>query len=412
MFNPVSLLSRVLSPLLLFASPSEVQDTRWFGPPYSPATLARITRDKYLAQFGGQQSIGFEANYAYHAVNSEGHVLFSEESSLGNGLITVTQHGPWRVMLFDDIEQGIAYFNEDDGLPRADVIGFEYLRVMAAAAMAARHIAPSMKSDNAALCVGLGTGALPGFIAHHFGDDLRVEVVELDPIVVRAADDALQCRFSLARGKNAVQTKRTFGVTLDDAATYLRRLLTQGSGPSSLSTIFLDAYDCEGRTPKHLMEPAFLSECKEALAPGGVLVCNLFNGATGSRSRSSAEAFAAVLEESVGAVMSLEVPTQEESMILMARPGPAHERPGADDLRSAAREAYAAVGLSPRVGEGLVRKMRWVETGGGFVEFEPPPSTANGAGAAFAGCDLAKVLRRGNSAVEWAAGAGPPAGLD
>ena len=162
--------------------------------------------------------------------------------------------------------------------------------------------------------------------------------------------------FGSWKERGAAAGQATFGVTLDDAATYLRRLLTQGSGPSSLTTIFLDAYDCEGRTPTHLMEPAFLSDCKEALAPGGVLVCNLFNGATGSRSRSSAEAFAAVLEESVGAVMSFEVPTQEESMILMARPGPAHERPGADDLRSAAREAYAAVGLSPRVGEGLCAK--------------------------------------------------------
>ena len=55
----------------------------------------------------------------------------------------------------------------------------------------------------------------------------------------------------------------------------------------------------------YIQAPAFLRSCGAALRPGGVVVCNLYNGAPGTRNRRSAEAFAADLAAHVGPVVTL-----------------------------------------------------------------------------------------------------------
>ena len=128
--------------------------------------------------------------------------------------------------------------------------------------------------------------------------------------------------------------------------------------------------------------------------------------------------------------------------MLVARPGPPLERPGSRDIRLAAKAAWEAVG-GERAGrrgwqaQRLVRRMKWVETGGsrsslvrferggevrasdgnvgdrnnrGFLEFTPPASTEGG--APFAPADVMRALRQESSAVDWAAGAGPPHGCN
>ena len=411
---------------------------------------------------------GTEAHFGYHTINSPGRVLFSRPSALGNGLVTVSEHGPWRCMMFDDVEQGIAYF-DDDGTPRPDVLGFQYLRVMAAVGMACRQLAlgdesaHGESSDEGVLCVGLGTGALPAYLAHHFGArGLRVQVVEIDQLVVDAAREALHCDFGqsstgTAKGPTSAHTTggAAYHVSLADAATHLKSVLADHAharafgaavqpaspegttvGAGGFCSIFLDAYNAEGETPAHLLCADFLRSCRDALAPGGVVICNVFNGATGSIARANAQRFAAVLAEAVGPLMSFEVPTQEESLVLVARPGPPLARPGARDLRNAARVAWAPSRLA-RAAARLVRRMYWVETGGrrSLVDFEltaadvargprstggeasepqpylelVPPSTTMG-GAPFEVADVMSVLRVGSSAVEWMNGAGPPHG--
>ena len=69
----------------------DVIDTRYFGPALSPATWARIGRDKLRALVTDRKS---EANFAWHTINSPGRVLFSERSALGNGLVTITAQDP------------------------------------------------------------------------------------------------------------------------------------------------------------------------------------------------------------------------------------------------------------------------------------------------------------------------------
>ena len=41
-----------------------------------------------------------------------------------------------------------------------------------------------------ALCIGLGAGTLPNFLSHHF-PGMKVDAVELDPVVIQAAIEAL-----------------------------------------------------------------------------------------------------------------------------------------------------------------------------------------------------------------------------
>ena len=137
-------------------------------------------------------------------MHSEGTVLFAERSACGNGAVTVTAHGPWRCLMFNDVEQGLAYMGAQDGAsigadhprgadrrgarsdpstdPSAEdaggesagsralvavpsALGFQYLRVMAAAAVGfcslpgSRLRLDARAVDGAAapsvLCVGL-----------------------------------------------------------------------------------------------------------------------------------------------------------------------------------------------------------------------------------------------------------------
>jgi hypothetical protein len=129
----------------------------------------------------------------------------------------------------------------------------------------------------------------------------------------------------------------------------------------------------------------------------------------------------AQLEEAVGPVMSVEVPEQEESLVLIAMPGQPHERPGQRDLQRQARAAWEAAGLGGAAAR-LVRRMHWVEVRAaagresgasddddGFVELVPPDSTVDGVPTAR---PWSSQLRTSSSACEWMAGAGPPHGFD
>ena len=69
---------------------------------------------------------------AWHSVQSSNVVVFAERSMHGNGDVMITSCGPWRCLTFDGVEQGVAYVGDGGG---TGVLGLEYLRVMAAAAL-------------------------------------------------------------------------------------------------------------------------------------------------------------------------------------------------------------------------------------------------------------------------------------
>jgi spermidine synthase len=69
----------------------------------------------------------------------------------------------------------------------------------------------------------------------------------------------------------------------------------------------LDAYDGLGEVPAHLTDVDFMQACAAALAPGGLLVANLFNGPQGSPERRVVEEFAMQMAQTVGPVCTFKV---------------------------------------------------------------------------------------------------------
>ena len=394
-----------------------------------------------------------EAGFAWHATNREGEVLFAQRSLDGNGIVRVNKHGPWRCLMFDEVEQGIAYMSKA-GVSTPEVLGYQYLRTMAAAGLGflglpGASAGPPCKQAQRMLFVGLGTGALPGFFAHHL-PNVEVECVEIDPVVVNAARTELGCNF-VTGDELSGAGKGTYRVVTGDAGSHLRGLAAKrglakapfipflsssknsaaaspsrrtaaSSAPAELSAIFLDAFDGAGNIPAHLTRQGFLRDCEAALAPGGVLVCNVFNGRTGSKARRAIANFQRELERSVGPVATVPVLTQEESLVLVARKGRELPRPGRRDVRQGVLRSTGGSNLGIQASS-LCSGLLWArsaERGGGsssssggrskgasaaaaddFLELVPPDSTANLVDAEAAE-QLREKLQRGSSAYEWA----------
>ena len=325
-----------------------------------------------------------------------GRVLFSRDSEF-NGLVRVVQWGEsWRSLDFNGISQGIAYVapaprdggNVDVAL--AEVLGSQYLRVMASAAIgyaALNGRDPAGEGARFVFC-GLGAGQLPHFLRHHF-PNAAVQVAEICPVVVEAnavlrgggAGGGSRCvgegggvddhhsALLVDDNRNSV-SGGNFDVVVADAAAFMSdtsddaaitTITSSSSSPSSsvcrsddeddatdmvenprggvggggALAVFLDAYDGDGRVPDHLRTPAFLRSCAAQLAPGaGTVIANLYNGAPGTPARVEVERFAAALRRYVGPVVSLGVEsTRGDNVVLVA----GHATVGCDERRQRRR---------------------------------------------------------------------------
>ena len=188
------------------------------------------------------------SEFGYLEHDSEGETVFRARSK-HNGDVRVVEHGPWRSLRFNEVEQGLSYVrettNEGSSCVAADldVLGYEYLRCMTAAAAAtcaldkradwtgvgeererlgerlgAETLAGSSPGGNTVVCVGLGSGAMPAFIANAF-PELSVDVVEIDDVVVDAAEKALGLPGIRATAANArLENLRVF---IGDAAEFM-----------------------------------------------------------------------------------------------------------------------------------------------------------------------------------------------
>jgi spermidine synthase len=111
------------------------------------------------------------------------------------------------------------------------------------------------------LIIGLGGGTLPRALRQML-PQTRIEVVEIDPAVIRMA----------SRYFNFAVDERT-QVIESDGRVYAKRALRAGR---KYDLIMLDAFDHE-YIPEHLLTQEFLREVKGLLAPGGVLAANTFS---------------------------------------------------------------------------------------------------------------------------------------
>lgn len=212
-------------------------------------------------------------------------VLFDKRSNF-NGRVRVVAHGPWRSLRFNDVEQGLTYVQ--DGEADTEVVGYFYLRTMAAAAAAMCRLDGNLdltQRGGRVVCIGLGTGALPAFIARKFPAAV-VEVCEIDPVVLEAVRNFHGLpklpKLPGPWGDKPVPGNLPpgVGVSMGDAGEFMERAaraVERGDAPAA-SVVCLDAFDGDGEVPSHLSSRDFFAKCDRVLAPGGCLIVNLFNG--------------------------------------------------------------------------------------------------------------------------------------
>ncbi len=111
------------------------------------------------------------------------------------------------------------------------------------------------------LIIGLGGGTLPRAL-NSILPDATIDVVEIDPAVVRVAHDYF--------GFNASERVRVAEV---DGRVFVKRAQRE---QRKYDLIMLDAFDHE-YIPEHLLTREFLQEVSSLLGPGGVLAANTFS---------------------------------------------------------------------------------------------------------------------------------------
>jgi spermidine synthase len=152
------------------------------------------------------------------------------------------------------------------------------------------------------LIVGLGGGAMVRFLTHH-EPQVHIDVVEIDPAVVRLADEY----FGVRSGGNV-------RVHTADAATFVE------STAERYDVILMDAFlRPSGETdptgvPTGLKTQAFLASVRRALAPGGVVAFNVNEHA------SMAEDIAAVAA-AFGHVAVYRCPPADNKVVIAAEGG-------------------------------------------------------------------------------------------
>jgi spermidine synthase len=135
-----------------------------------------------------------------------------------------------------------------------DRMVMRYPRMM----LGALYVQPSPRS---VLIVGLGGGTLPRALAEVL-PQARIDVVEIDPAVVRVARQYFNFR----------ENERVRLHTADGRVFVKRALREQ----RRYDLVMLDAFDHE-YIPEHLLTREFIAEVKALLAPAGVLAANTFS---------------------------------------------------------------------------------------------------------------------------------------
>jgi spermidine synthase len=181
------------------------------------------------------------------------------------GTILVLERGDLRYLRFNE-EHGAIQSAVSISDPRA--VPIDYVRY---AAIALAYL-PRPRS---ALMLGLGGGSFSTLLRQTY-PDLPIEVVEINPAVVR-----------IAKRYFRVREDPRFRIHLEDGRRFLERTRSRHD------LIFLDAYTGEGSIPAHLGTPEFFALVRSRLTAEGVAILNLV--ADEKRLRPVAAAFAKAL---------------------------------------------------------------------------------------------------------------------
>jgi spermidine synthase len=159
------------------------------------------------------------------------------------------------------------------------------------------------------LFIGLGGGAMPTYVRHVM-PDARIDVVEIDPLIV----DVAQRFFGFAPDSR-------LAIHTGDGRAFL-----ENAPPASWDIIVLDAFSAD-EVPYELTTQEFLLTVRTRLAPGGVAVSNLWS------SRGEYASMVATWASVFGDVQLIRVPRRRQRILLA---GSAVRGP--DALARAARE--------------------------------------------------------------------------
>ncbi len=280
-----------------------------------------------------------EDGFYAHVLASLPRELLRTPSRAGNGELLVVEHGPWRVLWMQrsgtgtkscdaasaDFFQGVTFHQAGELVPC--VIGFDYQRSMVAAALP--FLLGSVRTPRPVAClVGLGAGSCAAALAALAAGRFSVSAVEIDEAVVHAATAVHGVRTAPAVGASALETTRGGRSSrgASGAASCARPVLVsvadagdhfRSATPDSLGAVLLDAYDRRGRVPAKLQGANFIAAVARALAPGGVVLANVWR--IEDAERRASDAFARRLRSAVGEVFSLRVhPHREGNLLLLA----------------------------------------------------------------------------------------------
>ena len=181
---------------------------------------------------------------------AELRVLHSEKSLYRN--IFVTEDGDLRCLTFRRATAGTRQTCYQKSDPTN--LYFPYARMM----MGALTLAPAPKHI---LIIGLGGGTLP-MALRGFLPDAMIDIVEIDPAVVKAAEDYFPFK-----------PDANLKVNIDDGRVFVKKAIKAGA---QYDLVMLDAFE-DDYIPEHLLTREFLQEVKSIIVPNGVIAANTFS---------------------------------------------------------------------------------------------------------------------------------------
>ncbi len=184
------------------------------------------------------------------APTAEARIIHQERSLYSN--ILIDKQGPVVCLQFSVRRDQRNQSCRNERKPREMV--FIYARMM----MTSLLLNPEPERI---LVLGLGGGTLP-LALDEMLPEARIDVVEIDPAVVRVAREF----FGFAPSSRV-------GVFAQDGRVFVKRAARRGE---TYDLIMLDAFNGE-YIPEHLMTREFLEEVDALLAPDGVLAANTFS---------------------------------------------------------------------------------------------------------------------------------------
>ena len=185
--------------------------------------------------------------------NSAGELEHETQSAYSR--IRIRKRGDLRTLIFVR-DNGVEAWESRVDLGRPQVLQFDYLRFLATSYL----LVPQPK---AVLIIGLGGGGMVHFL-RHVDPALQIDVVEIDPVVVRLAEQYFNVR--AGNGTNIIT---------GDGLKYLAETAKK------YDVIYLDAFlkpsaDTDGTgAPLNLRTQQFYKAMQSKLVPGGVAGFNL-----------------------------------------------------------------------------------------------------------------------------------------